>query len=263
MVRVGALALLAGLSVSVAAAAPQSSAGGDWVACAAASAAVQRRTQLPPRLLDAIGIVETGRVDPARHIVTPWPWSVDANGEGHIYETKAAAIMAVQQFQAAGIDSIDVGCMQINLLHHPDAFANLEDAFDPAINTAYAGRFLRELFVQTGDWPHAAAAYHSQTPSIAAPYANRVMAAWPDAQRYGGFTIPLVDAAPEVDPAHVLTPAFRKKLEADAAFHATRVAAMRGQAHPSVVTDLARQHGLAMMRRAAAPTATGWRDAKR
>jgi hypothetical protein len=257
------LSLLAGLSVTAASAAPRPSSGSDWDACSAASADVQRRAQLPPRLLDAIGIVETGRVDPARHVVTPWPWSVDANGEGHIYDSKAAAIMAVRQFQAAGIDSIDVGCMQINLLHHPDAFANLDDAFDPAMNTAYAGRFLRQLFAQTGTWPQAAAAYHSQTPSIAEPYANRVMAAWPDAKRYGGYVMPLSAPVPEVDPEHVLTPAFRKKLEADAALRTLQVAAMRGHAHPSEALDFARQHGLLMTRRAAAAPATGWRDAKR
>jgi hypothetical protein len=214
-------------------------------------------------LLDAIGIVETGRVDPSRHIVTPWPWSVDANGEGHIYESKADAILAVRQFQAAGIASIDVGCMQINLLQHPDAFASLDEAFDPAMNTAYAGRFLRALFAQTGDWPHAAAAYHSQTPSIAEPYANRVMAAWPDAKRYGGYSMPVSVSYPEIDPDHVLTPAFRSKLEADAVFRAAHAASMHGQAHPSILSAIARQRGLVTMRRTPAPVAVGWRDAKR
>ena len=263
MVRRCILTLLACLPVQVAAAAPRPSPGNDWDACSAAIATVQRRAQLPPRLLDAIGIVETGRVDPTRHIVTPWPWSVDANGEGHIYESKADAILAVRRFQAAGIDSIDVGCMQINLLHHPDAFANLDEAFDPAMNAAYAGRFLQELFAQTGDWPHAAAAYHSQTPSIAEPYANRVMAAWPDARRYGGYTMPVGVPYPDVDPDHVLTPAFRKKLEADAMFRATHEGSMRGQAHPSLLSVAARQRGVVTMRRATAPVPVGWRDAKR
>ena len=70
--------------------------------------------------------------------------------------------------------SIDVGCMQVNLLHHPQAFATLEQAFDPPTNARYAARFLISLFHQTADWPKAGALYHSATPEIAADYARRL-----------------------------------------------------------------------------------------
>jgi hypothetical protein len=146
-----ALAALLGVGFAVIGAPP--SRADDATACVAASAAVQRTSRLPPRLLNAIGIVESGRIDPFRHVVAPWPWSVNANGEGHMYDSKAQAITAVLHLQAAGIDSIDVGCMQINLHHHPDAFASLDQAFDPSANTAYASRFLMSLFEHTGSWP--------------------------------------------------------------------------------------------------------------
>ncbi len=128
--------------------------------------------------------------------------------------------------------------MQINLQHHPDAFASLDAAFDPATNTAYAGRFLWRLFARTGTWPHAAAAYHSQTPQLAAPYAARVMALWAGAGRYGDM------ASGAVDLDRVYTPSFRAKLAADEAFHAAHVAAMYGRkpaptmalaGHPGVI----------------------------
>jgi hypothetical protein len=80
--------------------------------------------------------------------------------------------------QAQGVRSIDVGCMQINLLHHPDAFASLDEAFDPAANAAYAVRFLKALYNQSRDWPTAVATYHSNTPDIAADYQRRVLAVW-------------------------------------------------------------------------------------
>ena len=35
--------------------------------------------------------------------------------------------------------------MQINLFHHPDAFASLDAAFDPMDNIAYGADFLRRL----------------------------------------------------------------------------------------------------------------------
>ena len=47
--------------------------------------------------------------------------------------------------QAQGVRSIDIGCMQVNLMHHPNAFATLDAAFDPLANALYAARFLTEL----------------------------------------------------------------------------------------------------------------------
>ena len=82
--------------------------------------------------------------------------------------------------QARGVKSIDVGCMQVNLMHHPDAFPNLDRAFDPPANAAYAAKFLRQLFVQSGDWTKAVALYHSATPALSEPYAKKVMALWPE-----------------------------------------------------------------------------------
>jgi hypothetical protein len=67
--------------------------------------------------------------------------------------------------------------MQVNLLHHPQAFASLEAAFDPATNIAYAVRFLRDLHARTGDWNQAVAMYHSATPERGLVYQQRVMAA--------------------------------------------------------------------------------------
>jgi phytoene dehydrogenase-like protein len=86
--------------------------------------------------------------------------------------------------------SIDVGCMQVNLMHHPDAFANLDLAFDPQVNAAYAARFLKELFAQTGDWTKAAALYHSATPELGAEYQRKVLAVWPEEQQIGGMFSP-------------------------------------------------------------------------
>jgi hypothetical protein len=68
--------------------------------------------------------------------------------------------------------------MQINLRHHPNAFPNLDHAFDPLTNARYAARFLNSLNSSRSDWTRAASAYHSATPEFADPYRQRVMAAW-------------------------------------------------------------------------------------
>lgn len=147
-------------------------------ACRAAAQDAERQAGIPPALLAAIARVESGRTDLSGGM-TPWPWTINAEGEGHFYPTKRAAIAAVQALQARGVQSIDVGCMQVNLMHHPDAFPNLDAAFDPVRNAAYAARFLSQLHAQSGSWPQAAALYHSATPALGAEYRARVMAAWP------------------------------------------------------------------------------------
>ena len=156
--------------------------------CAAAIATAQRSADIPVGLLAAIARVESGRIDPLSGVLRPWPWTIDADGTGYFFATKAAAVAAAAQFQAQGVPSIDVGCMQINLLDHPAAFASLAQAFDPLANALYAARFLRKLFRATGDWSAAVAAYHSQTRAVGAAYARKVLAArgWPRAPPAAG-----------------------------------------------------------------------------
>jgi hypothetical protein len=137
---------------------------------------------LPSGLLKAIAVVESGRVDPQDGSRKPWPWTIDANGTGYMYPTEQAAVQAAARFQEAGITALDIGCLQVDLGQHPEAFQNLEQAFDPAANAAYAAGFLNSLEQKFGNWPQAVAAYHSQTPSLGIPYASRVYAAWHQAE---------------------------------------------------------------------------------
>ena len=147
-----------------------------WGLCAAAIAAAERDAGMPPGLLGAVAKVETGRRAPDGS-VQPWPWSHNAAGDGRYAASNAEALQEVRALQARGVRSIDIGCMQVNLLHHPQAFPSLEAGFDPATNIAYAVRFLRELHARTGDWNQAVAMYHSATPERGLIYQQRVMAA--------------------------------------------------------------------------------------
>jgi hypothetical protein len=151
--------------------------------CRAAIQLAERAHNLPPQLLHAIARVGSGRRDPETGAVGPWPWTINAEGQERYFATKEEAIAQVRQLQALGVHLIDVGCMQINLHHHPQAFASLEEAFDPVANARYAARFLRELHATRGDWTIAAGHYHSSTPERAEGYRARVLAAWPAEQR--------------------------------------------------------------------------------
>ena len=146
--------------------------------CEAAIAGSEAEHKLPARILSAIALRESGRLDPDTRRARPWPWTINYEGTGHFYASKAEAITAVQDIQATGGQSIDIGCMQVNLMHHPSAFANLDEAFDPQHNAIYAGRFLKALFGSLGDWGNAIASYHSRTPGKGEPYRDQVVATW-------------------------------------------------------------------------------------
>lgn len=183
--------------------------------CTAAIASVEGSLALPPGVLQAIGLVESGRIDPARREALPWPWTINVGGQGSFFDTRAQAVEAVTRLQAAGIRSIDVGCLQVNLEQHPGAFRSIDEAFDPAANALYAGRFLRDLFCRSTDWVQAAGAYHSLTPVVAAPYVGRIRAIWPGL-RQDLAEEPGLSAVELADPAHVATQGFLERLVADA-----------------------------------------------
>lgn len=150
----------------------------DSLSCATAGALAERNWGLPHGLLGAIGKVESGRYDPALGGVAAWPWTINAAGRGQQFGDRDEAIRTVGQLQARGVRSIDVGCFQVNLAHHPHAFASLADGFDPQTNADYAARFLAELQARTGSWESAIGAYHSGTPDLADDYRARVYATW-------------------------------------------------------------------------------------
>jgi soluble lytic murein transglycosylase-like protein len=146
--------------------------------CRQAIRAVEREAGLPPGLLMAIARVETGRTD-RRGNFTPWAWSLRANGRAEYLDTREEAVRRVAALRSAGVTVIDVGCVQVNLHYHDDAFPSVARALDPMANTRYAARFLKRLNDELGNWPAAVAAYHSRTPSRGHAYRDRVMAAWP------------------------------------------------------------------------------------
>ncbi|MDR3440045.1 murein transglycosylase [Telmatospirillum sp.] len=152
-------------------------------ACGAETARQEKAMNIPDRLLHAISLVESGRWDSESRASFAWPWTVMAEGEGRFLPTKAAAIAEVRKLQAAGVRNIDVGCMQVNLQAHPQAFANLDEAFEPSTNVGYAARFLVGLHESTQNWQTAGAYYHSQTPSLAAPYKARLVSIWDAAKQ--------------------------------------------------------------------------------
>jgi hypothetical protein len=169
----------AALVLSAAAAAPAAvTALPPETLCSTETARNERAYGIPNALLDSVSIVESGRYDQTRKATIAWPWTIMAEGQGRFLPTKAEAVAEVRRLKAKGVKNIDVGCMQVNLMYHPQAFASLEDAFEPAHNVAYAARFLKGLYEATKHWPTAASYYHSQNPTLAATYREKLMKVW-------------------------------------------------------------------------------------
>lgn len=170
---------LAGSGQAVPGSALAQATGDPGRVCREAIRLVQMGAAMPAQLMAAIARVESGRPD-GHGGVHPWPWTINAEGQGYYYDSKAQAIAAVRALQARGVKSIDVGCMQVNLMYHPDAFATLDQAFDPVANARYAAAFLTRLYGQTRDWTKATALYHSATPELGDAYQRKVAAVLPD-----------------------------------------------------------------------------------
>jgi hypothetical protein len=144
--------------------------------CLDAIAKQEAQYAMPAGLLKAIARVESSG-SPYGDAAKPWPWTLNVGGEGHYYPNKDAAVTALQAYKAESDVNIDVGCMQISLRHHPNAFADLATALDPAANVAYGALFLAALHDRSGDWMIASGDYHSTTPGFGDTYRGLVQVA--------------------------------------------------------------------------------------
>jgi hypothetical protein len=171
--------------------------------CAEETARSERQYGIPHQLLDSISVVESGRYDRERKATLAWPWTVTSEGQGKYFPTKTEAVAEVKRLRGRGVKNIDVGCMQVNLMYHPTAFESVEDAFEPAANVGYAARFLKGLFSATGHWVTAASYYHSQTPSLAAAYRERLMKVWNGSAAQNAVTATISPIKPGPNPKPV------------------------------------------------------------
>jgi len=146
--------------------------------CTMAADRAERRYRIPRQLLAAISLAESGRYSRSHRATFAWPWTVRSGKFSRYLPSRAAAIELVKRLQAQGVKNIDIGCMQVNLAYHPDAFANLKLAFNPADNVDYAARFLTRLHESKRSWALAVGHYHSAARDKRIPYWRRVVKFW-------------------------------------------------------------------------------------
>lgn len=129
---------------------------------------------MPENTLHSISLQETQKAHSKHYIGIVWPWTVTAKGKGNHFNNRDDAIAFAKAQIAAGNNNIDIGCMQINLKYHPEAFASIEEAFSPKHNIAYGANFLKTKYNRLKNWNKAIGLYHSATENKSTKYQKRV-----------------------------------------------------------------------------------------
>lgn len=162
-----------GAALLIALAATSSAALARVPDCEAMAAQTGARFGLPDGLLPAISRVETGLKQGDRG-VRGWPWTLNVQGKGYYFKTRAEALDKLRAVLASGVRNVDVGCMQINYRWHAENFASIEEMMSPEANTAYAAKFLTRLKNRHGNWEVATKHYHSADAGRGTAYLGRV-----------------------------------------------------------------------------------------
>ncbi len=233
------LLALAAMLLPVPAAATASAAGSTPALCLDAARAAAARHGIPAGMLHAITLVETQRK--VGGVSGPWPWTLNIDGQGYWYDTRAEALAHAEREVARGRFSVDLGCFQLNYRWHGENFNALDEMLEPTLAADYAARFLGQLFAETGDWMRAAGLYHSRTPVHARRYRGLV-----------GRALASLDSAPTAPaaPADAPKPGPRAPEPAQAeSAHAIVLASARIAVDPT----LAAAPGAVMLRMFASP----------
>ena len=152
-----------GASANLAAGAPATS-----KLCLDAVRVAASRHRIPRDIMLAITLVETRRKIDGKS--RPWPWTLNFEGKGYWYDTRAEALAHANRTISSGKRSIDLGCFQLNYRWHGENFSGPAEMLDPSLAADYAARFLAGLYAETGDWIRAAGLYHSRTPVHSSRY---------------------------------------------------------------------------------------------
>ena len=140
-----------------------------------------RRGGVPPEVLHAVALTETGRKQDGR--MRPWPWAINREGKGYWFETREEALAFAQASLAAGRPSFDVGCVQINYRWHGHAFPIARGHVRPRMDRDLRGavpahplRGARQLVGGGGGLPFADPGAGAEVPRALRPAAGRARA---------------------------------------------------------------------------------------
>ena len=128
---------------------------------------------IPENLLISVSLTESGRKIKNGEFIS-WPWTINRKGKGKFFDNKVTAINYVKEYTKKGKKNIDLGCMQVNFMYHPNAFKNFYEAFDPDKNVEWAANMLKSLYAKFGTWESAVGYYHSYRKLKRKQYSQKV-----------------------------------------------------------------------------------------
>lgn len=125
-----------------------------------AYANVARYSGVPKEILYAVALTESSRK--VENTFLPWPWTLNIEGTGMYFESKAEMIDSIGSAMFEGKRSIDIGALQINLKYHHHRFNEVSDMAIPEENLNVASEILLEQYFKCElDWWCAVGRYHS------------------------------------------------------------------------------------------------------
>lgn len=144
-----------------------------WTAddCEASIRGAETKYGLPPYLLAAIAVTESGYRN------RPHPFAMNISGRQY-FATGTDEMDRIVAESGGAQASVDVGCLQINLRWHAARFRDWHSLLVPRYNAEYAALYLTELKRSLGTWNAAVGAYHSRTPWKSTSYACLVSRRW-------------------------------------------------------------------------------------
>ena len=154
----------------------------DDYSCLIATQKFEKKYELPNKLLLSMALTESGRKVNNVDFIS-WPWTVNYKGKGRFFSKKEEAVEFVTNYTRNGKRNIDIGCMQINYMYHPEAFKNFNDAFDPDLNVEWSAKLVKGLYERFGSWKKAVGYYHSYRTSKRNKYSAKVFNTWLDIKK--------------------------------------------------------------------------------
>lgn len=134
---------------------------------------------LPPSLLYAVALTESGQSSLSEDQLRPWPWTLNVNGKGQYFPSRKAAWRALQHALASEQRSVDIGLMQINWRYHQQALGSPWQALEPYHNLRVGASILKGCHVTKLNWQKNVGCYHApNNPPRAQRYSQRVTDYW-------------------------------------------------------------------------------------
>jgi len=135
---------------------------------------------VPADIFYSIALAESGRTTQVFGFKV-WPWALNINRESYYPESKAAAVLLIEQAISQGNNQFDVGLMQVSWRFHKAKFeSNAVYALDVGANLRAGAKIFSEFMAQADDvWQavgfyNAGASKRASSLKAARRYSDRV-----------------------------------------------------------------------------------------